>query len=81
MRGVAVVTGGLLLIGGAVLVVVADQQRIDALEEARAAVVDVRETLDTARAANYALAEDLTALRSLIAQQDAQLADATGFLP
>ncbi|OAN37556.1 hypothetical protein [Microbacterium sp. H83] len=81
MRGVAVVTGGLLLIGGAVLVVVADQQRVDALAEARAAVVEVQETLDATRVANYALAEELTALRTRIAEQDAQLSDATGFLP
>ncbi|WP_255305094.1 hypothetical protein [Microbacterium sp. 3J1] len=81
MRGVAVVTGGLLLIGGAVLVAVADQQRTDALAEARAAVVEVQETLDATRSANYALAERLTALRAEIARQDAQLSDATGFLP
>lgn len=81
MRGIAVVTGGLLLIGGAVLVAVADQQRVDALAEAKAAVVQVQETLDATRDANYALAEDLTALRSLVADQNAQLSDATGFLP
>lgn len=81
MRGVAVVTGGLLLIGGAVLLVVADQQRVDALHDAQAAVVDARQTLDASRSANYELAERLTALRSQIAEQDASLTDSTGFLP
>ncbi|WP_314428232.1 hypothetical protein [uncultured Microbacterium sp.] len=80
MRGVAVVCGGLLVVGGAVLVAVADQQRVDALDEARAAVVDARERLDAAREVNLVLAERLTDLRSLISEQDAQLADDTGFL-
>lgn len=80
MRGAAVVVGGLLVVGGAVLVVVADQQRVDALDDARAAVVEVRERLDAAREANLVLAERLTDLRSQIAEQDAQLADDTGFL-
>lgn len=81
MRGVAVVTGGLLLIGGAVLVVLADQQRVDALQDARAAVAVARESLDAARSANYELAEQLTALRSQIAEQDDTLSDSMGFLP
>lgn len=81
MRGLAVVTGGLLLIGGTVLVVVADQQRVESLAEARAAVVQAEEQLDATRDANYLLAEKLTALRTAIAEQEAQLADTTGFLP
>lgn len=81
MRGLAVVTGGLLLIGGTVLVVVADQQRVDSLAEARAAVVQAEEQLDATRDANYLLAEQLTALRTAIAEQETQLADTTGFLP
>ncbi|WP_341956529.1 hypothetical protein [Microbacterium sp. LWH13-1.2] len=81
MRGLAVVTGGLLLIGGTVLVVVADQQRVDSLAEARAAVVRAEAQLDATRDANYLLAEQLTALRAVIAEQETQLADTTGFLP
>ncbi|KQQ65182.1 hypothetical protein [Microbacterium sp. Leaf320] len=81
MRGLAVVTGGLLLIGGTVLVVVADQQRVDSLAEARAAVVRAEDQLDATRDANYLLAEQLTALRTAIAEQETQLADTTGFLP
>lgn len=80
MRGTAVVVGGLLVVGGAVLVVVADQQRVDALDDARAAVTEIREKLDAARDANLVLAEKLTDLRSHIAEQDAQLSDDTGFL-
>jgi len=81
MRRLAVVVGGLLLIGGAVIVVVADEQRVAALAEVKAAVVRAEENLDAARAANYDLAGRLTGLRALIAEQDAQLADSTGFLP
>ncbi|MCM3781293.1 hypothetical protein [Microbacterium hydrocarbonoxydans] len=81
MRRLAVVVGGLLLVGGAVIVVVADQQRVAALAEAKVAVVRAEENLAAARAANYDLAEQLIALRALIAEQDAQLADSTGFLP
>lgn len=80
MRALAVVTGGLLLVGGTVLLVVADQQRVAALDEARAAVVQAEEQLDATRAENYRLAERLTALRATIAEQDAQLEDTTGFL-
>lgn len=80
MRAVAVVTGGLLLIGGTVLVVVADQQRVDSLDEARAAVTQAEENLDATRDANYLLAEKLTALRATIAEQETELSDTTGFL-
>lgn len=81
MRRLAVVVGGLLLIGGAVITVVADQQRVTALAEVKAAVVQAEEDRDAARSANYDLAEQLTSLRAVIAEQDAQLADSTGFLP
>lgn len=81
MRGVAVVAGGLLLLGGTVLIAVADQQRVDALAEARAAVVQAEEQLDVAREANFRLAEQLTALRTTIDEQETLLSDTTGFLP
>ena len=80
MRGVAVFFGGLLVIGGAVLVAVADQQRVDALDDARAAVIEARDDLDAAREVNLVLAERLTDLRSRISEQDARLSDDTGFL-
>lgn len=81
MKGVAVVTGGLLLVGGAVLIAVADQQRVDALDAARAAVVQAEERLDDAREANLRLAGELTALRATIAEQEELLSDSSGFLP
>lgn len=81
MRGLAVITGGLLLIGGTVLVVVADQQRVAALAEVRVAVVQAEEDLQATRDANYLLAERLTELRSTIAAQETLLSDTTGFLP
>lgn len=80
MRSVAVIAGGLLLVGGTVLVVVADQQRVDSLAEARAAVVQAEERLDATRKANYRLAEQLVALRTAIAEQETELSDTTGFL-
>lgn len=81
MRAVAVVAGGLLLLGGTVLIAVADQQRVDALDEARAAVVEAEERLDVARDANLRLAEKLTALRAAIAEQETLLSDTSGLLP
>lgn len=81
MRGLAVITGGLLLIGGTVLVVVADQQRVAALAEVRVAVVQAEEELKATRDANHLLAERLTELRSTIAAQETLLSDTTGFLP
>lgn len=81
MRGVAVVAGGLLLLGGTVLIAVADQQRVDALAEARAAVIQAEERLELAREVNLRLAEQLTALRTTIAEQETLLADTSGFLP
>lgn len=81
MRAVAVVAGGLLLLGGTVLIAVADQQRVEALDEAKAAVVEAEERLDVARDANLRLAEKLTALRTVIADQETLLSDTTGLLP
>ncbi len=81
MRVIAVIFGGLLFIGGAVLVVVADQQRVDALDEARTAVVRTQAELDATREVNLGLAEELTSLRSRLAEQETELADDTGFLP
>ncbi|QDE33901.1 hypothetical protein FIV50_03330 [Microbacterium foliorum] len=81
MRAVAVVAGGLLLLGGTVLIAVADQQRVEALDQAKAAVVEAEERLDVARDANLRLAEQLTALRTVIADQETLLSDTTGLLP
>ena len=81
MRAVAVVAGSLLLLGGTVLIAVADQQRVEALDEAKAAVVEAEERLDVARDANLRLAEKLTALRTVIADQETLLSDTTGLLP
>ena len=81
MRAVAVVAGGLLLLGGTVLIAVADQPRVEALDQAKAAVVEAEERLDVARDANLRLAEQLTALRTVIADQETLLSDTTGLLP
>lgn len=80
MRGLAVVAGSLLLVGGTVLVVVADQERQAALDAVRAQVTLTEQRLDQAREDNLELARALTELRSQIAEQDAGIADATGFL-
>lgn len=80
MRNLAVVVGSLLLVGGAVLVVVADQERASAVAAVKAEIERVEEQLDDSRGENLALAEKLTALRAQIADQDAKLADTTGFL-
>lgn len=80
MRRVAVIMGGLLFIGGAVLVVVADQQRVEALGEARSALVRAEEQSDATRDVNYRLAERLTSLRDQVAAQETELSDDTGFL-
>lgn len=80
MRNLAVVVGSLLLVGGAVVVVVADQERTSAIAEVKAQIQQVEQELDASRGENLQLAEKLTALRSQIAEQDAKLADTTGFL-
>lgn len=81
MRAVALVIGGLLLVGGAALVVSADQQRAQALDDVRSAVVEQRQLLEAKKESNYRLAETLTGVRATIAEQDAQLSDTTGLLP
>lgn len=80
MRGLAVVVGSLLLVGGATLVVVADQERAAAVAEVRTQIEQLEQELDGTRGENLELAEQLTALRSQIAEQDAKLADTTGFI-
>lgn len=81
MRRLAVAVGSLLLVGGAVLVVVADQERQAGVDAVHAQITQTEERLLDARAQNLELAERLTALRSRIAEQDAALLDSTGFLP
>lgn len=80
MRGLAVVVGSLLLVGGGALVVVADQQRAAAVADIEAQIAHLEKELQTSRDDNLHLAEQLTALRSQIAEQDAEIADTTGFL-
>lgn len=80
MRIVAVVLGGLLVIGGATLVVVADQQREAAVVQARQGVSDLEQRLEQARADNLSLAEQLTTLRSSVAEQENLLDDTDGFI-
>ena len=43
--------------------------------------VRIERALDESRGENLELAEKLTALRSQLADQDADIADTTGFLP
>lgn len=80
MRSLAVVVGSLLIVGGVFLVVVADQERSSAVAAVRAEIQRVEQQLDSSREVNLELAEKLTALRAQIAEQDAKLADTTGFL-
>lgn len=80
MRGLAVGVGGLLLVGGLVLVVVADQERAASVAAVRAEIAQVEQRLEESHGENLDLAEQLTALRTKIAEQDAELADTTGFL-
>lgn len=80
MRGLAVVVGSLLLVGGAALVVVADQERAAVVAEVRTQIERLEQKLEGSRGENLELAEQLTALRSQIAEQDAELAETTGFL-
>lgn len=80
MRIFALGLGGLLLLGGGALVVLADQERQAAVEQADHAVTVLEQRLELEREANLADAETLTALRSAIAEQEAQLASAEGFL-
>ncbi|MEW2461565.1 hypothetical protein [Microbacterium sp. K41] len=80
MRRLAVVIGGLLLLGGAALVVVADQERAASVAAVKAEIARVEEALKASRGDNLELAAQLTALRAQIAEQDAKIADTTGFL-
>lgn len=81
MRGVAVVVGGLLLIGGATVVVLADQQRAAEVATLHDQIERTADRLDDISEDNLTLAEQLTALRSQIAEQESELSDTSGFLP
>ena len=80
MRNLAVAVGCLLLLGGVALVAIADQERAASIAAVKAEIVRVERALDESRGQNLELAEELTALRSKIAEQDAEIADTTGFL-
>lgn len=81
MRNLAVVVGGILLLGGAALLVMADQERAADVAAVKAEIARIEDVLDESQTENLALAERLTELRSRIAEQDANLSDTTGFLP
>ncbi|TFB17004.1 hypothetical protein E3V93_10430 [Microbacterium sp. 3H14] len=81
MRNLAVAVGCLLLLGGVVVVALADQERAAAVDAVKAEIVRVERALDESQGENLDLAEKLTALRSQIAEQDGEIADTTGFLP
>ena len=80
MRILSFVLGGMLLLAGAGAVVLADQQRQDAVDQARTQLEDARARLDSARAANRELAEKLVPLRLEVAELEERLADTDGFL-
>lgn len=80
MRIFALGLGGLLLLGGGVLVVLADQDRQAAVEITRQNIVELEHRVEGARAVNLSVAEALTSLRSAIAEQEKQLAETKGFL-
>lgn len=81
MRGWVITIGTLLLVGGAALVVAADQQRAAQVAEVENRVEIVSERLEQISDDNMDLARQLTRLRSQIAIQDGRIADTTGFLP
>lgn len=81
MRSLAVAVGCLLLVGGITLVAIADQERMASIAAVKAEIARVEGALNVSRGENRELAEKLTALRSKLAEQDAQIADTTGFLP
>lgn len=81
MRNLAVAVGCLLLLGGVVVVALADHERAAAVDAVKAEIVRVERALDESQGENLELAEKLTALRSQIAEQDGEIADTTGFLP
>ncbi|MBP5800676.1 hypothetical protein [Microbacterium maritypicum] len=81
MRNLAVAVGCLLLVGGISLVVIADRERLESIAAVKAEIVRIERALDESRDENLELAEKLTALRSQLADQDADIADTTGFLP
>ncbi|WP_460802598.1 hypothetical protein [Microbacterium sp. GXF6406] len=80
MRVLALGVGALLVLGGSVAVVLADQQRELAVEQARDEVQRLQSERDAERAANLTRTERLADLRVAIAAQEDQLADTTGFL-
>ena len=80
MRILSFVLGGMLLLAGTGAVVLADQQRQDAVDQARTQLEDARARLDSARAANRELAEKLVPLRLEVAELEERLADTDGFL-
>ncbi|PRB17164.1 hypothetical protein [Microbacterium sp. MYb62] len=80
MRNLAVAVGCLLLLGGIAVVVIADQERLAAIAAVKAEIVRVEHALEESRGENLDLAQRLTTLRSQIAEQDAKIADTTGFL-
>ncbi|NYF29250.1 MULTISPECIES: hypothetical protein [unclassified Microbacterium] len=81
MRGLAVAVGCLLLVGGITVVAIADQERLESIAAVKAEIVRIEHALKMTRDDNRELAAQLTALRSQLAEQDAQIADTTGFLP
>lgn len=81
MRGLAVAVGCLLLVGGITVVAIADQERLESIAAVKAEIVRIERALEATRSDNRELAAQLTALRSQLAEQDAQIADTTGFLP
>ncbi|WP_231589638.1 hypothetical protein [Microbacterium sp. Ag1] len=70
-----------MLVGGITVVAIADQERLESIAAVKAEIVRIERALEMTRSDNRELAAQLTALRSQLAEQDAQIADTTGFLP
>lgn len=62
------------------MVVIADQERVAGIAAIDAEIARLERAVNESRSDNLELAKELTALRSLIAEQDAKIADTTGFL-
>lgn len=80
MRIFALALGGLLLIGGGALVVLADQERQAAVAQTQDGIASLDEAIRQAKAANVLLFDRLAEVRRALAAQEQELADDEGFL-
>lgn len=80
MRIFALALGGLLLIGGGALVVLADQERQAAVAQTQDGIASLDEAIRQAKAVNVLLFDRLAEVRRALAAQEQELADDEGFI-